>query len=90
MSKSVATEAGPPEQTQVWGRRHALRSRLAVAAVAVSALLAAGCSYTEEVCSEGEYPVKSKQGPGSACAKEGKPLPRGYTTYGPGATPTVP
>ncbi len=59
-------------------------------ALAVAVALSVGCQYEEQVCSEGEYPVKSRHGPGRACATEGKPLPHGYTTYGPGQTPTEP
>lgn len=66
-----------------------------MSAFAMSALVAAtligGCSYHEDVCKAGEYVVRAKHNDtGRACVESRKPPPRGYTTYGPGETPTVP
>ena len=74
------------------------KMRPPLAAAAVLSMLATGtaCQYTEYVCSDGYYPVKgkakAKPGPEDSngmCVKDGDPVPRGYSTYGPGKTPVT-
>ncbi len=48
-----------------------------------------GCSglFQDDICSDGEYPVLSVGGTGSACAKDGEKVPEGYTRYPEGKVP---
>ncbi|WP_328504756.1 hypothetical protein OG828_47925 [Streptomyces sp. NBC_00457] len=57
-------------------------------AVAVVAL--SGCSalsLQEAICSDGEYPVMTIGGTGSACVKDDEKVPEGYTRYPEGKVP---
>ena len=71
-------------------RRGAVRVAAAAALGCASAALAlTGCSleYREAICSDGEYPVTSVGGTGSACAPDGERPPQGYTRYPEGKVP---
>ncbi|MFF2330079.1 MULTISPECIES: SCO0607 family lipoprotein [unclassified Streptomyces] len=59
---------------------------LALASVAV-ALLTAGCSTEDAVCSDGEYPVLTVGSTGSACVSNDEEPPKGYTRYPEGKVP---
>ncbi|MET9256384.1 hypothetical protein [Streptomyces sp. NPDC003717] len=54
---------------------------------AVAAALLSGCSIEEASCSDGEYPVLSVGGTGSACVPDGEQPPKGYTRYPEGKVP---
>ncbi|MFD9292532.1 SCO0607 family lipoprotein [Streptomyces sp. NPDC060030] len=56
--------------------------------VAVTALAGcAGVEYREDMCSDGEYPVLSVGGTGSACVPDAEEPPSGFTRYPEGKVP---
>ncbi|GHH81035.1 lipoprotein [Streptomyces sulfonofaciens] len=57
-----------------------------VLACATAAVLT-GCSAQDAICGDGEYPVMSAGGTGSACAPDGKEPPDGYVRYPQGKVP---
>ncbi|MFC5800157.1 SCO0607 family lipoprotein [Streptomyces formicae] len=66
-----------------------LRAAAALAGAAAVVVLT-GCSgleYREDVCSEGEYPVLTVGGTGSACVSDGEEPPAGFTRYPEGKVP---
>lgn len=70
-------------------RRGRVRVRIAAAALAGAAAASAltGCSYQEDICSSGEYPVLTVGGNGSACVPDSEQPPKGYTRYPEGKVP---
>ncbi|MFF4274121.1 SCO0607 family lipoprotein [Streptomyces sp. NPDC001536] len=65
-------------------------ARTAAALASLAAVVAlTGCSlaYEEDICSNGEYPVLSVGGTGSACVSDGEKPPTGYTRYPQGKVP---
>ncbi|MFD9971181.1 SCO0607 family lipoprotein [Streptomyces sp. NPDC059017] len=62
-----------------------------VAAAALAAEVAAaaltGCSFRDDIRSEGEYPVIAVGNTGSACVPEEERPPKGYTRYPEGKVP---
>lgn len=59
-----------------------------VVAALLLAGLTSGCSWDEQICSEGEHPVRNADGGfGTACGEDGKTVPKGYATYPPGKVP---
>ncbi|MEU8566852.1 hypothetical protein AB0C51_00555 [Streptomyces pathocidini] len=59
-----------------------------VLASAVALVTLTACAgYREDVCSEGEYPVLSVGGTGSACVSNGEQPPAGFARYPEGKVP---
>ncbi|WP_155056815.1 SCO0607 family lipoprotein [Streptomyces blattellae] len=46
-----------------------------------------GLSLQDAICSDGEYPVMTVGGTGSACVKDSEKTPEGYTRYPEGKVP---
>ncbi|MFI1472262.1 SCO0607 family lipoprotein [Streptomyces wuyuanensis] len=68
--------------------RRGVRVAAAAALTAVAAAVAlTGCSFQDDICSEGEYPVMTVGNTGSACAKDGEEPPKGYVRYPEGKVP---
>ncbi|WP_407547837.1 hypothetical protein QOM21_02475 [Streptomyces sp. Pv4-95] len=73
--------------------RYASRRRVRTAAAltgAVAVIALTGCSgfsFQDDICGDGEYPVMSVGGTGSACVKDGEKVPEGYTRYPEGKVP---
>ncbi|MEU5714191.1 hypothetical protein AB0G71_00105 [Streptomyces sp. NPDC020403] len=80
------TGVRPPAPTHGTRRTGRAAAGLALAAVTV-ALLSTGCSMAEAQCSNGEYPVLSVGGTGSACVPDDEEPPQGYTRYPEGKVP---
>ncbi|MFB7113621.1 SCO0607 family lipoprotein [Streptomyces sp. NPDC056190] len=66
------------------GRFQAVGAALAGTAVVVALT---GCSYQEDVCSRGKYPVLQVNGPGGDCVANGDEPPAEYTRYPEGKVP---
>jgi hypothetical protein len=56
-------------------------------AAATAAVTLTGCSIQEASCSDGEYPVLTVGGTGSACVSDDETPPTGYTRYPKGKVP---
>ncbi|MEU5655201.1 hypothetical protein ABZ802_06250 [Streptomyces sp. NPDC047737] len=67
------------------------RMRLLAALVGAAAVVTltgcAGVEYREAICSDGEYPVLSVGGTGSACVPDDEEPPAGFARYPEGKVP---
>ncbi|MER5883360.1 hypothetical protein ABT160_05990 [Streptomyces sp. NPDC001941] len=59
----------------------------AVLAGGVALVTLSGCSFRDDICAGGEYPVMTVGDTGSACVKDGEKVPQGYTRYPEGKVP---
>ncbi|MER6116260.1 hypothetical protein [Streptomyces sp. NPDC001743] len=66
---------------------HVIAAALASAAAVVALTGCSGLAYEEDICSDGEYPVLTVGGSGSACEKNGEEPSKGYTRYPEGKVP---
>ncbi|MEU8760135.1 hypothetical protein [Streptomyces sp. NPDC048659] len=85
MRTSSGTSRRSARRTTRAGR--AFGVALAGAAATVVLTGCAGFSYTEKTCSDGEYPVLTVGGTGSACVPDGEQPPAGYVRYPEGKVP---
>ncbi|MEU3660295.1 hypothetical protein AB0E77_11090 [Streptomyces sp. NPDC032940] len=70
--------------------RPAVRATAAAAlGCLTAALMLGGCSveYRDDICRDGEYPVTSVGGTGSACVADDEQPPQGYTRFPEGKVP---
>jgi hypothetical protein len=58
-----------------------------VGTAAVVALTGCSLSFQDDICSNGEYPVLTVNGTGSACVTDDEKPPAGYTRYPEGKVP---
>lgn len=69
------------------GRGRVTRSVWGLALAGVTAAVLTGCSVEEAICSDGEYPVMTVGGTGSACVANDEEPPKGYVRYPEGKVP---
>ncbi|MFD7321676.1 SCO0607 family lipoprotein [Streptomyces sp. NPDC059875] len=69
------------------GKYRAAAAAAFASAAAIVALTGCSFAYEEDICSEGEYPVLTVGGTGSACVANGEQPPEGFTRYPEGKVP---
>lgn len=65
-----------------------MKRKIVLSIALLTAATALTSCYGEQVCGEGQYPVKAVSGEGTTCIDKGQPPESGWTTYSPGQTPT--
>ncbi|AGZ41872.1 SCO0607 family lipoprotein [Actinoplanes friuliensis] len=68
-------------------RTRALTLTLLAAAAVAAALLTAGCSLNEAICSSDHYPVAAVGSTGRDCVPDGQEPPAGYVRFPEGKVP---
>ncbi|MFF5724749.1 SCO0607 family lipoprotein [[Kitasatospora] papulosa] len=69
------------------GRARVVAAALTGALAVVALTGCAGFEYREDICSDGEYPVLSVGGTGSACVPDAEEPPAGFARYPEGKVP---